>query len=188
MEEKLAQTSSNCIKIVLFGPESTGKTTLAKQLAAHFKTQWVPEFMRTYLEQKWETSHNKIEKEDILPIAEGQMLSENSLTEVSKSMIFIDTNLLEIKTYCEYYYNGWCPPQIEKAIQKHQYNYYFLTDIDTPWEFDNLRDRPDDREEMFRTFETQLVKYKLPYSVLKGSKADRLASAITIVNTLIKQK
>ena len=62
MEKELKQNSSSCLKIVLFGPESSGKTTLATQLAAHFNAQWVPEYMRIYLEKKWEGSKKTIEK------------------------------------------------------------------------------------------------------------------------------
>jgi NadR type nicotinamide-nucleotide adenylyltransferase len=188
MEKTLKQAASRCLKIVLFGPESTGKTTLAKQLAAHFDTQWVPEYMRTYLEHKWETTHKRIEKKDVLPIVVGQMVNENAISKLVDTVLFLDTNLLEIKVYCEYYYKGWCPSEIANSALEGHYDHYFLTGIDIPWVNDNLRDRPDDREEMFRIFETELIQNELPYTVLQGSKLDRLTNAINIINTLIKQK
>jgi nicotinamide riboside kinase len=67
MEEKLRQEPSNCIKIVLFGPESTGKTTLSKQLAAHYNTYWVPEYARSYLQDKWNVEGKTCEPEDLVP-------------------------------------------------------------------------------------------------------------------------
>ena len=73
MEEKLKQQPADCIKIVLFGPESTGKTTLSKQLAAHYETLWVPEFARDYLQEKWDREKKVCEPHDLLPIAIGQM-------------------------------------------------------------------------------------------------------------------
>ncbi|MCB0468427.1 MAG: ATP-binding protein, partial [Aequorivita sp.] len=61
------------IKVVLYGPESTGKTTLAEQLAEHYRTQWVPEFMRDYLQKKWDSEKKLVEKKDLIPIAKGQL-------------------------------------------------------------------------------------------------------------------
>ncbi|MFT4673524.1 MAG: HTH-type transcriptional repressor of NAD biosynthesis genes [Saprospiraceae bacterium] len=188
MEKRSRQAPSSCLKIVLFGPESSGKTTLTKQLATYFNTLWLPEYMRTYLEHKWRNSQETIAKEDLLPIAEGQIVSENKISSVLDTVLFLDTNVLQIKTYCEYYYDGWCPPEIAEAALIHKYDYYFLTDIDTPWVPDNLRDRPYDREKMFRIFEKQLVQNKIPFTLLKGSKEKRLAKAISIIKTLTKQK
>ncbi len=188
MEKELKQNPSSCVKIVLFGPESSGKTTLAAQLATHYCSEWVPEYMRTYLELKWENSKTPIEKRDLLPIAKGHIKAENRLTPLTNQLLFLDTNVLQIKTYCEYYYNGWCPSQLIKASQQHQYNYYFLTNIDVPWQNDNLRDRPNDRDKMFRIFEQQLIKNKAPYTILEGSKQERLTHAIAVIDTLIKQK
>ena len=186
MEKAFEQTPSSCVKIVLFCPESSGKTTLTAQLAAHFNSRWVPEYMRTYLESKWENLKTPIEKKDLLPIAKGHIKDENRLTLLTDKLLLLDTNVLQIKTYCEYYYNGWCPSQLIQASQQHRYDYYFLTNIDVPWQKDNLRDRPNDRDKMFRIFEQQLIKNKTPYTILEGSKQERLKSAIAIINTLIK--
>ena len=188
MEKELKQNPSSCVKIVLFGPESSGKTTLATQLAVHFNAQWVPEYMRTYLELKWKNSKKTIEKKDLLPIARGHIRDENNLAGQTDTLLLLDTNMLQRKTYSQYYYNGWCPAQIIKASQTHHYDYYFLTNIDVPWEKDNLRDRPNDRDKMFRIFEQQLIKNNTPYTILEGSKQDRLTKAISIINTLIKHK
>ena len=81
MEENLRQLqqtgTTEIIKIALFGPESTGKTTLAKQLAEYYKTEWVPEFARDYLQEKWDKSQDICNVDDMLPIAYGQTKSEN---------------------------------------------------------------------------------------------------------------
>ncbi|MGJ8665606.1 MAG: AAA family ATPase [Patiriisocius sp.] len=188
MEETLKQRPSDCLKIVLFGPESTGKTTLAKQLAAHFETQWVPEFMRAYLEKKWDDHQEKITRVDLLPIAKGQIASENELAVNAKKVLFCDTNLLEIEVYSKYYNDGFCPSEISEANKINTYDFYFLTGIDVPWEFDKLRDRPDDRENMFRIFEHHLIDYNLPYMIIKGSKHNRFERAIKQINKLLKNK
>ncbi|MCW8980654.1 ATP-binding protein [Altibacter sp.] len=187
MEKTLEQESSDCLKIVLFGPESTGKTTLAKQLAAHYNTRWVPEYMRTYLEKKWEQQQEKISKDDLLPIAEGQMSCENKAAKEADRLLFCDTNLLEIKVYSEYYYDGFCPPLIKEHAIKNHYEHYFLTYIDTPWVSDNLRDRPHDRSTLFRIFETELQHQGLPYTILRGSNTQRLQSAIELIEKLLKE-
>lgn len=187
MEKTLVQRQSDCLKIVLFGPESTGKTTLAKELAAHFKTEWVPEYMRTYLQEKWNEKAEKISKADLLPIAQGQIASENKLTKKANNFLFCDTNLLELQVYCEYYYNGWCPMEIKEAIENQHYDFYFLTYIDVPWVPDDLRDRPSDRSTLFRNFETALTSRKIPYAILSGSQEERLSDAIKILQQKISQ-
>ncbi|MBT0606893.1 AAA family ATPase [Aequorivita echinoideorum] len=175
------------IKIVLYGPESTGKTTLAKQLAEHYNTLWVPEFMREYLQKKWDTEKKLVEKEDLIPIAKGQLKLEKEASQKVENLLICDTNLLELKVYSEYYYNGFCPSEIKKEATKNKYGIYLLTYVDTPWEADDLRDRPENREEMFRIFEAELKKQNFPYKILKGNKTERLKSAIEIIDELLKK-
>ena len=188
MEETLKQQSSDCIKIVLFGPESTGKTTLAKQLAAHFNTLWVPEYMREYLQQKWDNKKQKCTRNDLIPIAEGQMKAENKASLRASNLLFCDTNLLEIKVYSEYYYNGFCPVEIEKYALDNVYDFYFLTNIDVKWQFDDLRDRPAEREKMFRIFESQLINQNLQFEILQGNQDERLSIAVKTIENLLKNK
>jgi HTH-type transcriptional repressor of NAD biosynthesis genes len=187
MEKAFKQTPSDCIRIVLFGPESTGKTTLAKQLAAYFNTEWVPEYMRVYLQEKWDNKAEKISKQDLLPIAEGQIAAENSLVKKANNFLFCDTNLLELQVYCEYYYDGWSPEEIRKAVENQQYDFYFLTNIDVPWLHDDLRDRPNDRSAIFRKFEMALKIRNISYQVLSGSQEERLTTAIEILQQKISQ-
>ncbi|HBR52864.1 MAG TPA: nicotinate-nucleotide adenylyltransferase [Flavobacteriaceae bacterium] len=182
MEKIFEQQPSDCLKIVLFGPESTGKTTLATQLAAHYASEWVPEYMRTYLQKKWDREKETISKEDLLPIAKGQIRLENNLAKSTSDYLFCDTNLLELQVYCEYYYNGWCPKEIATAVHNHQYHYYFLTGIDVPWKADDLRDRPFDRSTLFRNFENALKERNIAYTLLKGSPQERLQNAIEILD------
>ncbi|OIQ20255.1 ATP-binding protein [Lacinutrix sp. MedPE-SW] len=188
MEKKLKQADSNCLKIALFGPESTGKTTLAIQLATHYKTKWVPEFAREYLQKKWDDTAKICELKDILPIGIGQMELENTLAKKANKLLICDTNLLETKVYSETYYSGKCPPEIAKYALENKYDLYFLTYIDTPWEADDLRDRPDDRLLMFNAFKSTLVSNNIPYVLLKGTKEERLTKAITCIDKLIDSR
>ncbi|MEC3906574.1 ATP-binding protein [Tamlana sp. 2201CG12-4] len=188
MEEKYKQQPSNCLKVVLFGPESTGKTTLSRQLARYYSSVWVPEYAREYLQNKWNNERKTCEPKDLLPIAEGQMRFENELSKKTDSVLICDTDLLETKVYSEAYYLGSCDPILEKHALENTYDLYFLTYIDTPWEADDLRDKPEHRMEMFQAFQNTLKKYNRPYILLKGDKKERLKKAIRCIDELLKKK
>jgi len=188
MEKTLAQHSSDLLKVVLFGPESTGKTTLSGQLAQHYNTVWTPEFMRHYLQDKWDREGKVCEQKDIIPIAKGQMQLENELALQANRLLICDTNLLELKVYSEAYYDGFVDPNLANAALKNIYDIYFLTYIDTPWKADDLRDRPEGRAEMFAAFENALIKYKLPYVLLKGDQKTRLSKAIEVIDELLGKR
>ncbi|ABQ04618.1 DUF4301 family protein [Flavobacterium johnsoniae] len=189
MEKNLRQQKTNIIKIALFGPESTGKTTLAKQLADHYKTEWVPEFARDYLQERWEENQHICTVDDMMPIAYGQVLLENEkLTEANK-YLFCDTNLMVTKVFSEVYY-GFCDPLLNEAALEHDYDLFFLTDIDVPWEKDDIRDTPEGRETVFSVFKQTLIDNKKPFITLSGNKESRLAKAIMIIDALgaLKEK
>ncbi|MCB4799780.1 DUF4301 family protein [Neotamlana laminarinivorans] len=188
MEEKLKQQPANCIKVVLFGPESTGKTTLSRQLARHYNSIWVPEYAREYLQNKWNNERKTCEAEDLLPIAYGQMQLENELVKKTNSVLICDTDLLETKVYSDAYYVGSCDPILEKYALQNTYNLYFLTYIDVPWVDDDLRDKPERRVQMFKAFKDALIKHNRPYVLLKGDKQTRLQTAINHINELFKHK
>ncbi|MFD0798995.1 AAA family ATPase [Maribacter chungangensis] len=187
MEEKYKQHPSNIIKVVLFGPESTGKTTLSEQLARHYHTVWVPEYAREYLQRKWNNERKTCEPNDLLPIAEGQMKLENELTKKATDILVCDTDLLETKVYSEAYYIGRCDPVLEKFALENTYDLYFLTYIDIPWEADDLRDKPGERKEMFSYFKKTLEKYDRNFIILKGGKKERLKTAIEHIEKLLEK-
>ena len=186
MEKKYQQQPFNLVKVVLFGPESTGKTTLSNQLAHHYNTVWTPEYAREYLQHKWDNEHKICEKCDLLPIAERQIKLENELAKKANKVLICDTDLLETKVYSEEYFQGFVDPILNRAAINNSYDMYFLTYIDTPWEPDALRDRPEQRLEMFQAFENALKKYKRPYILLKGNKETRFKKAVSIIDQLIE--
>ncbi|PKP25430.1 MAG: nicotinate-nucleotide adenylyltransferase [Bacteroidetes bacterium HGW-Bacteroidetes-2] len=190
MEKNLKQTQNNfnLIKVVLFGPESTGKTTLAGELALHYDTHWVPEFMREFLQKKWDVKKEKCTPDDLMPIAIGQIHSENTLAKQANKILFCDTDLLELKVYSEVYYEGFCSTEIKNAVAQNQYDFYFLMYIDTIWEEDDLRDKPGEREALFSVFEKALKKEKKPYAILKGNKEERFKEAIQLVDDLLNNE
>jgi nicotinamide riboside kinase len=183
MEKNLRQQKTAIIKIALFGPESTGKTTLAKQLAEYYETEWVPEFARDYLQKKWEENQHICVADDMLPIAYGQVALENKKLSSAKKYLFSDTNLMVTKVFSEVYY-GFCDPFLNEAALEHEYDLFFLTDIDVPWEKDDIRDTPNGRETVFSVFKQTLIDAKKPFITLSGNKENRLAKAIGIVDNL----
>ncbi|WP_298477259.1 ATP-binding protein [uncultured Maribacter sp.] len=187
MEEKFKQEPSGVVKIVLFGPESTGKTTLSEQLARHYNTVWVPEYAREYLQHKWNEERKTCEPSDLLPIAEGQMKLENKLAKKASKVLICDTDLLETKVYSEAYYLGYCNPILDKYALENSYAIYFLTYIDIPWEKDDLRDKPNEREKMFLYFKETLEKYNRNFITLKGNKKERLSKAVEHIDKLLKK-
>lgn len=187
MEEKLKQISvenSNCIKVVLYGPESTGKSSLAKALASYYDTIYVEEYSRIYAETKAKLNQ-KLTKNDVLPIAIGQMHRENQQRIKAKKLLICDTDLLETKVYSEFYYDGFCPDIVKKYALENSYDLYFLTYIDTPWEADGIRDQPNTRLQMFSAFEQALIDSKKKYSIVTGSFEQRLNSCVTQINELL---
>lgn len=187
MDKNLTQTKNteSLLKVVFFGPESTGKTTLSQDLATHFNTSWAPEFMREYLQTKWDASKEVCQKEDLISIAQGQIKNEAFAEKEADKVVFYDTNLLQLKVYSEVYYNGYCPPEIEKEVLHRTYDIYFLLYIDIPWEADDLRDKPNDREAMFQHFERELKENNISYITLKGDYSKRLETAKEIVENAL---
>ena len=184
MEKNLKQQQTDCLRIVLFGPESTGKTTIAKALAKHYNSSWVPEFARGYLQHKWNTTQEVCNLEDLLIIAEGQLAYENKALSEAKRFLFCDTNILVTQAWSETHFDGYLNPQLKTWASEFKYDYYFLTHIDVPWKADDLRDRPESRTLMLSHFENLLKKNQVPFTHLKGSNEKRMEHAIKILENL----
>lgn len=184
MEKELEQTQGDLTKIVLFGPESTGKSSLAEALADAYHTEWVPEFARAFLQEKYNNSAEVCAPSDLIPIAKGQIQLENEKTKTAREFLFCDTNVLQTLTYAKTYFKNFEDPLLEQCVEEHQYAHYFLTYIDTPWVPDDLRDKPNERNKMFAIFEETLIQRKIPYTILKGSLKKRIKTAKSILKTL----
>lgn len=184
MEKELEQTQSKLTKIVLFGPESTGKSTLAETLANYYKTEWVPEFAREFLQEKYNNSAEVCAPTDLIPIAKGQIQLENEKAKKAKDFLFCDTNVLQTLTYAKTYFQNFQDPILEACVKQHQYAHYFLTYIDTPWVPDDLRDKPNERNKMFAIFEKTLIQRNISYTILRGNLTQRLQLAKSIIKTL----
>lgn len=188
MEKELEQAQNGIIKVVLFGPESTGKTTLTKALADFYNTQFVPEYMRIYLQEKWDKQKEICAEADMIPIAKGQIALENTQAEKAQKILFCDTNLLQNWVYARVYFENYSNPLLEKYVNKHDYQLYILCDIDVPWQADDLRDKPNEREKMFSIFAKELIKRRLSYIHVKGSLSERLAQCKPVLQNLLNKQ
>jgi len=163
-------------KIVVIGPESTGKSTLCEQLAEHFNTIWCPEYARAYLNE----NGKEYSYDDLLKIAEGQLILEDALIEnVRNNIYFIDTNMHVMKVWCEYVFEK-CHQFILDSIVEREYDLYLLCNIDLPWSFDELREYPEEasRRELYDIYKDILINQKTPWVEISGNYHERLQKAI----------
>jgi NadR type nicotinamide-nucleotide adenylyltransferase len=163
-------------RIAITGPESTGKSVLAEQLAAHFQTTWVPEYAREYLE----ILAKPYQEKDILNIARGQLSSEESKLDHARDFLFCDTEFLVTKIWSEVKY-GRCDPWILEMVETHRYDLYLLCDIDLPWQEDPLREHPHRRRYLFDLYLNELQSRKYPFAVVRGTGPSRLENALEII-------
>jgi NadR type nicotinamide-nucleotide adenylyltransferase len=168
-------------RIVIIGPESTGKSTLCEQLAHHYKTEWCPEYARDYLLQHG-TQYTYM---DLLKIAEGQLILEDQIQERAGTHYFIDTNMYVMKVWCEVIFED-CHTWILKQIASRPYDLYLLCDTDLPWVQDELREYPDlyMRQRLFKTYKDIVINSGCPWVQINGVYHQRLQKAITAIDSL----
>jgi nicotinamide riboside kinase len=190
-------------KIVVIGPESTGKSTLCQQLAAHYNTLWCPEYAREYL-LKHGTNYTY---DNLLTIAKGQIALEEKTesrvrsresgdrspltrhperSEGHHSPIFIDTDMYVMKVWCEFVF-GKCHHFILDQIANRKYDLYLLCNTDLPWVKDELREYPDleTREKLYLTYKELMNNQQVPWVDISGNYEERLQKAIITVNKIL---
>jgi NadR type nicotinamide-nucleotide adenylyltransferase len=172
-------------KIVIIGPESTGKSTLCKQLAVHYNTNWVEEYAREYLLQ-----HGmNYTYDDLLTIAKGQLAREDAGTNAlapDSQFLFIDTDMYVMKVWCEFVF-GKCHQWILDQAAERKYDLYLLCNTDLPWVKDELREYPDlpTRDKLYHTYKDIMVNQTVPWADVSGTDEDRLNKAIAAVDRLL---
>ncbi len=181
-------------KIVIIGPESTGKSVLSQQLANHYETTWCPEFAREYLL----TNGTNYDYDDLLTIAKGQLALEDeyatTLENQSQTMLengehlplFIDTDMYVMKVWCEFVFEK-CHRFILDEIVRREYDLYLLCNIDLPWVKDELREYPDieSRKKLYRIYKDLMTNQNVPWVDISGDYEERLKKAITAVDKLL---
>ena len=173
-------------KVVVIGPESTGKSTLCELLANYYKTSWVPEYAREYLT----VNGMNYTFDDLLTIAQGQVALEESYIEKAKdaTLLFIDTDQYVMKVWGEFVFgksHQWTLDQITKR----KYDLYLLCNIDLPWAYDVLREYPDPgpREELYNIYRNIMLNQSVPWVEISGNYDERFQKAINAVNDLFEQ-
>ncbi|MBU3713525.1 MAG: ATP-binding protein [Ferruginibacter sp.] len=180
-------------KIAVIGPECTGKSTLCKELAAHFQTVWVPEFARSYLLQR----DHKYGFDDLKIIAEGQVKAEDEIIDSFVSSleentdriihpVFIDTDMYVMKVWSEYVFNA-CDNSILASIATRSYDLYLLCYPDLPWVPDPLREHPDEKERMkiYHYYKDAIINQPAPWIEVKGDYALRMDTSIDAVKKMM---
>jgi NadR type nicotinamide-nucleotide adenylyltransferase len=168
------------IRVVLTGSESTGKTTLAEQLARHYEADLVPEFVRAYAEQRG----GIIEFSDHGPIARGQIALEDEHIATAGRLLVQDTDLLSTVVYCNHYF-GRCPPWIEEAAAARRPDLYLLCEIDLGWIADGVRDRGHMRDEMQQLFRDAVLASGVPTAIVTGVGRERFERAVDAIDALL---
>ncbi len=171
-------------KIVVIGPESTGKSTLCAALATHYNTVWCKEFAREYLLQNG-TNYNY---ENLLTIAKGQLEIEcNAKQEIlqnkkTKNLLIVDTDMLVMKTWCEFVFNK-CYNFILQEAAKKECDLYLLCNIDLPWTKDELREYPDlkTREKLFLYYKELAIESGTNWALISGTGNERTNNAIAAI-------
>ncbi len=162
------------IRIAITGPESSGKTTLARQLAERLNADFIPEFARQYLENK----EGKYTQADLDEIAREH---KESVSKSQKSIKIIDTDYFVLKVWSEYRF-GNSTSYIDELIAEEVFDFHFVCKPNIPWEDDPLRENPHDRDELFDLYIQHLDHYQRPYEVIQGSVEERIEKCLKILN------
>lgn len=173
------------LRIALFGPESTGKSTLAEQVAAHFDEPWVPEYVREF----WDVHEATIVAADLDAIARGQIAHEDAAAARARRAVFCDTELLTNVLWADLLFPGHCPPWVRAAAEERcrRFSLYLFCDTDLPWEPDPQRCFPDEagRAMCRRLWLDTLTSRGLPHVRLSGDLESRRALAIAAVEDIL---
>ncbi|MHA6246682.1 AAA family ATPase [Pontibacter sp. CAU 1760] len=169
------------LKIAITGPESTGKSTLAEQLARHHQTVWVPEFARAYVGNLG----RPYTLMDIEAIARGQLALEQEKQQQARGILFSDTDLLVLKIWSEHAF-GHCPAWIVDKLKQQNYNLCLLMGVDLPWEPDPQREHPYLRQFFYDWYKRELEALSVPFVEIHGQQEERFRLAQQHVAALLQ--
>ncbi len=173
-------------KVVIIGPESTGKSTLCENLAVHYNSIWVREYAREYLLKNGATYTFP----DLLTVAKGQLEAERAAAHEATNLnapLIIDTDMYVMKVWCEFVFER-CHNWILDQIVNRKYDLYLLCNIDLPWVKDELREYPDleSREKLYHMYRQTMLDQNVPWIEVNGSYEERLQKAIAAIDELYK--
>lgn len=167
-------------RVVIIGPECTGKTDLSAALADMYNTVWVKEYAREYLDQLG----RPYGLADLKRIAHGQVALEDAMAMKANKVLICDTDLYVIKVWSNFKF-GYCDPGIMDMIARRKYDLYLLTYIDVPWISDPLREHPDQREKLYTIYLQEMEHQSVPFVVVTGTREQRRLIASNAIDTLL---
>ncbi|MBX2974115.1 MAG: ATP-binding protein [Flavobacteriales bacterium] len=188
------------LKIAIVGPESSGKTTLAEALMFHYHGGYISEVSREHLEEL----DRPYEEHDLLEIARSLEQLHGGAAEVAREHeaaitgqelhqvkrirrpMFYDTDTLNIRIWSQEKY-GRVHPEIERMVHETHYTWRLLCRPDIPWEPDPLRENPHDRDRLFDVWERELKALGLPYTIIEGTREQRMRTATNMVDVLMEK-
>ncbi|WP_426060449.1 AAA family ATPase [Hymenobacter sp. B1770] len=169
------------LRVSLTGPESTGKSTLAARLAAHYGTTFAPEFAREYLA----VSGPHYTPEDLEEIARGQVAAEVEAEARAHRVVFYDSDMLVIKIWAEHAF-GHCPEWILSRMNQQQYDLVLLMGIDMPWQPDPLREHPHLRQQFYDLYQRELREQMANFAEITGNGERRFSQACFLIDELLR--
>ena len=171
----------NIFKVCFYGPESTGKTTMARSMAEKFNTVFVPEVAREIIDS------NDFTLDDVIRIGQAQLQRVESMTTSANKLLICDTDLITTRIYAQYYL-GKFPEQLTELERLEQFDAYLLFDVDVPWVADGLRDlnAPEKRKAMFNLFKDALEQKNIAYHLIQGNYEERSRQVESLLSQFIK--
>jgi nicotinamide riboside kinase len=182
MEERTGKVGNKLIRIVLTGPECTGKSTLAVQLAKHYNTLCIPEYAREYVG----SLSRPYNYDDVVHIAEMQVKQCKEYSLRANRILFLDTYLIITKVWFDLVFNRR-PDWIDTELTAHAVDFYLLCDTDIPWEADPVRENGGTRREyLLEIYKRELANFGCEFGIVRGSGNERLKNAISLVDKYIQ--
>jgi NadR type nicotinamide-nucleotide adenylyltransferase len=183
MEKRTGYAGNKIIRIALTGPECTGKSTLAVQLAQHYTTICIPEYAREYVG----SLSRPYDYDDVVHIAETQVKQLEEYSNHANRILFLDTYLIITKVWFDLVFKRR-PEWIDKELSEHSVDFYLLCDTDIPWEADPVRENGGDRREyLLELYKKELLDFACEYGIVQGSGDERLKNAIRLVDNYIQK-
>ncbi len=183
MEKGTGLAGNRIIRIVLTGPECTGKSTLSVQLAQHYKTLCIPEYAREYVANL----SRPYAYDDVVHIAETQVRQLTEYTNRAGRILFLDTWLIITKIWFDLVYKK-CPEWIDKELSEHTVDFYLLCDTDIPWKADAVRENGGSRREyLLGLYKKELEGFQCEFGIVRGLGNQRLNNAITLVDNYVQK-
>lgn len=187
----MASAETSIKRIVLIGPESTGKTTMAEWLAAHFATSWSKEYLRLFVDVKLRhplllaAGEPIVTEAEVTDIAIGQVvLEDQAVALAANGVTFLDTNLLLNMIYARHYF-GKYPQWMEGEWASRRYDHYLLFKDDLPWVADPQRESEAIRHEAYGWIEQEIRMRNLPFSYISGRDSDRRELVLKILGQIL---